>query len=50
MSNTDFSSLPPTTETPSRTPRETRGAAAVVAQYIKDLTNPATHGPRTAAA
>jgi hypothetical protein len=40
----------PMTETPTSTPRETRGAAAVIAQYIKDLTTPATHGPRAAAA
>jgi hypothetical protein len=39
-----------TTETPASTPRETRGAAAVIAKYIQDLTTPATHGPRTATA
>ncbi|HEX5194380.1 MAG TPA: hypothetical protein VFW09_16400 [Solirubrobacteraceae bacterium] len=49
MSNTQ-TSLPPTTETPASTPRETRGAAAVIAQYIKDLTTTATHGPRAATA
>jgi hypothetical protein len=49
MSNTQ-ASLPPTTETPASTPRETRGAAAVIAQYIKDLTTTATHGPRAATA
>jgi hypothetical protein len=48
MSNTQTSS--PTTETPARTPRETRGAAAVIAQYIKDLTTSAAPGPRAAAA
>ena len=48
MSNTETSS--PTTETPARTPREARGAAAVIAQYIKDLTSPAAPGPRAAAA
>ena len=48
MSNTELPS--PTNETPASTPRETRGAAAVIAQYIQDLTSPATHGPRTATA
>ena len=48
MSNTELPSH--TNETPASTPRETRGAAAVIAQYIKDLTTSATHGPRTAAA
>jgi hypothetical protein len=35
--------------TPS-TPRATRGAAAVIAQYIQDLTNHVAQGPRAAAA
>jgi hypothetical protein len=48
MSNTDF--ISPSTETATTTPRATRGAAAVIAQYIQDLTSPTTLGPRTAAA
>jgi hypothetical protein len=48
MSKTRTSS--PTTETPTSTPRANRGAAAVVAKYIKDLTTPATQDPRTVAA
>jgi hypothetical protein len=52
MSNTEFplSSLSPSTDPTATTPREARGAAAVIAQYIQDLTSPATHGPRAAAA
>ena len=37
-------------QTTSTTPRATRGAAAVIAQYIQDLTNSVTQGPRAAAA
>jgi len=48
MSNTQTFS--PTTEIQASTPREARGAAAVIAQYIKDLTTPPTQGPRAAAA
>ncbi len=45
------SELPPTqTQTTSTTPRAARGAAAVIAQYIQDLTNSVTPGPRAAAA
>ena len=40
----------PQTPTTSTTPRATRGAAAVIAQYIQDLTNSVTQGPRAAAA
>jgi hypothetical protein len=42
--------LPSQTPTTSTTPRATRGAAAVIAQYIQDLTNSVTQGPRAAAA
>jgi hypothetical protein len=43
--------LPPQTETTPTTPRATRGAAAVIAQYIQDLTtHPATQDPCAAAA
>ena len=42
--------LLPQTQTTSTTPRATRGAAAVIAQYIQDLTNSVTQGPRAAAA
>jgi hypothetical protein len=42
--------LPPQTQTTSATPRATRGAAVVIAQYIQDLTNSVTQGPRAAAA
>jgi hypothetical protein len=38
------------TATTSVTPRAIRGATAVVAQYIQDLTNPIAQGPRAAAA
>jgi hypothetical protein len=34
----------------STTPRATRGAAAVIAQYIQDLTNHVAQGARAAAA
>ena len=47
MSNTASSS--PSTQTTSTTPRAIRGAAAVFAQYIQDLTGSVTPGPRTAA-
>ena len=36
--------------TTSSTPRAARGAAAVIAQYIQELTNPVAQGPRAAAA
>jgi len=43
--------LSPQTQTTSTTPRATRGAAAVIAQYIQDLTtHPVTQGPCAAAA
>jgi hypothetical protein len=55
MSNSQLPSLQPQTlspqtQTTSTTPRATRGAAAVIAQYIQDLTNSVTQGPRAAAA
>jgi hypothetical protein len=43
--------LLPQTQTASTTPRATRGAAAVIAQYIQDLTtHPVTQDPCAAAA
>jgi hypothetical protein len=42
--------LPQQAQTTSTTPRATRGAAAVIAQYIQDLTNSVTQGSRAAAA
>ena len=52
MSHTPLSliSPSPSTDPTTTTPRATRGAAAVIAQYIQDLTSPATHGTRAAAA
>ena len=41
---------PSLSQTTSTTPRATRGAAAVIAQYIQDLTTSVTQGPRAAAA
>jgi hypothetical protein len=43
-------SSPSQTQTTSNTPRAARGAAAVIAQYIQDLTHSVTQGPRAAAA
>jgi hypothetical protein len=48
MSNSQL--LPSQSETTSTTPRAARGAAAVIAQYIQDLTNPVAQGPRAATA
>jgi hypothetical protein len=48
MSNTQL--LLPQTQTTTSTPRATRGAAAVIAQYIQDLTNSVTQDPCAAAA
>jgi hypothetical protein len=42
--------LLPQTTTTSVTPRAIRGAAAVIAQYIQDLTHPIAQGPGAAAA
>jgi hypothetical protein len=53
MSTSQSSQLSPSqtqTQTTSTTPRAARGAAAVIAQYIQDLTNSVTQGPRAAAA
>jgi hypothetical protein len=51
MSTTQLPQLSPSqTQTTSTTPRAARGAAAVIAQYIQDLTHSVTQGPRAAAA
>ncbi len=50
MSPSQTSPSHPQTQTTSTTPRATRGAAAVIAQYIQDLTHSVTQGPRAAAA
>ena len=42
--------LTPRTTIPTATPRATRGAAGVIAQYIQDLTHAATQGAGAAAA
>jgi hypothetical protein len=48
MSNSQL--LRSQSQTTSTTPRAARGAAAVIAQYIQDLTNPVAQGPRAATA
>jgi hypothetical protein len=44
------SPLIPTTEITPATPRARRGAAAVIAQYIQDLTHPSQSQPSAAVA